>query len=391
MKPKSDVKLDQNALEKMKRIMPNFLAAKREDVSPEYYVTKLPEEVAFKLTNRCNLRCQHCYQWNEDGHHHDYDQIEQNRDLDISVIEKVLAATREVKSNIFLWGGEPLIYRDWDKLVDLLETDPRWTSVCSNGVWIDKKLPSLLRISEQLEMYVAVEGFKDEHDGIRGKGSYEKTMQGIDLLLEMKKVGDYKGEISLNCVVTEKMVTRLYEFMEFWEAKEVDTVYISFLWYLSDETSTKMDQYFASNLGWLCSENDNGYPSWYAYKYRLNPNLVEPLINELNRVNERSWKIKIRYNPAIDIDEINEFILGSDRPAQNKTKCLAIKTRMDVFPNGEVISCKFFPEFSVGDLKSHSLQDVWHSDKFTNVRETIDTCGLMPVCAKCNLLYSRGI
>jgi radical SAM protein with 4Fe4S-binding SPASM domain len=141
----------------------------------------------------------------------------------------------------------------------------------------------------------------------------------------------------------------------------------------------------------LCSENDNGRPSWYAYKYRLNSDLVEPLINELNRVNERSWKIKLRYNPAIDIDEIKEFILGSDKPAQNKTKCLAIKTRMDVFPNGEVISCKFFPEFSVGDLKKHSLQDVWHSDNFKKVRETIDMCGLMPVCSKCNLLYSRGI
>jgi radical SAM protein with 4Fe4S-binding SPASM domain len=389
MKPQSDVNVDRVAFEKMKKIVPGFLAAKREETSSEYYVRTLPEEVAFKLTNRCNLRCQHCYQWNEDGHHHNLDRAAQNQDLDIAIIEKVFAATNPVKSNIFLWGGEPLIYQDWDKLVNLLAIDPRWTSICTNGIWIEKKLPSLLQISEQLEMYIAVEGFQAEHDAIRGKGSYEKTMQGIDLLLEHKRSEKYKGEISINCVITENMVDRLYELMEFWEAKGVDTVYLSFLWYLSDETSAKMDRYFTSHLS--CLSTTHGKPSWYAYKYHLNQNAIAPLINELNRVNNRKWKIKLRYNPALDIDEIEEFILGGDKPAQNKTKCLAIKNRMDIFPSGEVISCKFFPEFSVGNLESDSLQNVWHSDKFKQVRETIDTCGLMPVCSKCSLLYSRGI
>ncbi|WP_375502649.1 radical SAM protein [uncultured Nostoc sp.] len=390
MNPKSDIKFDQIAFEKMKRIMPTFLGSKREELSNEYYVRSLPEEVAFKLTNRCNLRCQHCYQWNEDGHHHDLDKTEQNRDLDFSIIEKVFAATQELKSNIFLWGGEPLVYGDWDKLVALLERDPRWTSICTNGILIEKKLTSILKISKHLELFIAVEGFKDEHDAIRGKGTYERTMQGIDLLLEKKKAKEYKGEISLNCVITENMVNNLYKYMEFWEAKGVDTVYLSFLWYLSNETSAKMDKYYVNNFNWLCSEN-NTRPSWYAYKYGLNPEKVEQLIAELNRVNERTWKIKLRYNPALDIDDIKEFILGSDKPAQNKTKCLAIKTRMDVFPNSEVISCKFFPEFSVGDLKNDTVSDVWHGEKFTKVRETIEQCGLMPICSKCSLLYSRGI
>lgn len=390
MKPKSDIKFDWIAFEKMKRIIPNLLAAQREQETNEYPVRILPEEIAFKLTNSCNLRCAHCYQWNEDGHHHDIERIEQNRDLDFSIIEKVFAETHTTKSNVYLWGGEPLIYKDWNKLVDLLEKDPRWTSMCTNGIGIKRNLESLLRISEHFEVLVAIEGFKDEHDAIRGKGTYEKAMEAIDLLLSQKKQGNYKGEIAVNCVITDKMVTRVYEIMEFFEAKKIDTVYLSLLWYLSDETTAKMDKHAAKHFNLLCNE-ENGRPSWHAYKYRLNPNNAERLVEELNRVNERNWKIKLRYNPALDVDEIKEFILGSDKPAQNKTKCLAIKNRMDVFPNGEVISCKFFPEFSVGDLKTESVNDVWHGCKFTKVRETIDNEGLMPVCAKCNLLYSRGI
>ncbi|MBW4635804.1 MAG: radical SAM protein [Iphinoe sp. HA4291-MV1] len=391
MKPKSDIKFDRIAFEKMKRIMPNLLEAKRQQQTNEDHVRRLPEEIAFKLTNSCNLRCVHCYQWNEDGHHHDMERIEQNRDLDFSIIEKVFAETHETKSNVYLWGGEPLIYKDWNKLVDLLEKDPRWTSMCTNGIGIKRNLESLLRISEHFEVLVAIEGFKDEHDAIRGKGTYEKAIEAIDLLLEQKRQGNYKGEIAVNCVITDKMVIRIYEIMEFFEAKQIDTVYLSLLWYLSDETTAKMDEHAARHFNWLFNEEENGRPSWHAYKYRLNPNNAEKLIEELNRVNQRNWRIKLRYNPALDVDEVKEFILGSDKPAQNKTKCLAIKNRMDIFPNGEVISCKFFPEFSVGDLKAESVHDIWHGCKFTKVRETIDNEGLMPVCAKCNLLYSRGI
>ena len=63
---------------------------------------------------------------------------------------------------------------------------------------------------------------------------------------------------------------------------------------------------------------------------------------------------------------------------------------MDVFPDGEVVSCKFFPEFRVGNLQQESVLDVWHGARFNQVRETVSSCGLMPVCAKCNLLYTRG-
>jgi len=72
----------------------------------------LPQEVAFKLTNRCDLRCIHCYQWNETGYHHRLTK-ERHGDLELSIVARVLEATRAVKSNVYLWGGEPLVYQDW--------------------------------------------------------------------------------------------------------------------------------------------------------------------------------------------------------------------------------------------------------------------------------------
>jgi len=390
MKPSSEARIDRTALEKMKRVLPGFLAAHRADKAADGGVSVLPQEIAFKLTNRCNLRCQHCYQWNEDGHHRDLAKPEQNRDLDFAIVEKVFAATRERRSNVYLWGGEPLVYRDWDRLADLLAGDPRWTSMCTNGIGIESRLDSILRISPRLEILFAVEGFREEHDAIRGKTTYDRTWRGIDRLLAEQAAGRYQGEIAINCVITDRMVPRLYELMELFESKQIDTVYLSLLWYLSAETSAKMDRYFAGRFNWLCTDGTPQRPSWHAYKYRLDPRLADRLMAELRRIEGRRWKPKVRYNPSLDLDEIPEFLLGGDRPAQGKTRCVAIKTRLDVMPNGDVVSCKFFPETVTGNLGCQEVSEVWHGDRFTVIRDTIDQ-GLMPVCAKCNLLYSRGI
>jgi hypothetical protein len=55
-----------------------------------------------------------------------------------------------------------------------------------------------------------------------------------------------------------------------------------------------------------------------------------------------------------------------------------------------VVSCKFFPELTVGHLRDTEVEAAWRGEPFDRVRETVARCGLMPVCAKCNLLYTRG-
>src|SRR6185436_17586167 len=108
-------------------------------------------------------------------------------DLDPAIIARVLEATRARKANVILWGGEPLVYRHWDDLVELLAADPRWTSICTNGTMIEERLESLCRISAHLEMSVSIDGFEAEHDAVRGRGSYARAMRGVELLVERHK------------------------------------------------------------------------------------------------------------------------------------------------------------------------------------------------------------
>src|SRR5438128_3989890 len=184
MDTKPGPRFDQITFEKMRRIAPNLLAARRFAEDGDWRARPLPEEVSFKLTNRCDLRCTHCYQWNETGYHHQLVPAEKHGDLALSIVAKVLDATRALKSNVYLWGGEPLSYQEWDGLVDLLAKDLRWTSICTNGTLIEKRLKSLMKISSHLEVSVSVDGFEKEHDSLRGPGSFRRTMNGLRLLLE---------------------------------------------------------------------------------------------------------------------------------------------------------------------------------------------------------------
>jgi radical SAM protein with 4Fe4S-binding SPASM domain len=377
--------IDPVAFAKLRRIAPTQLAARRD--ASDWQARPLPEEIAFKLTNRCDLRCTHCYQWNDDGYHRRLPQVDQKTDLAIEVIEEVLRATRPIRSNVFLWGGEPLVYRHWDGLVELLAADQRWTSICTNGTLLERRLPSLLRISRQLEVSISIDGFEPEHDALRGAGSFARTLSGLRMVVAHKRSGAFAGELSVNCVIGDAMIGRLHELVAFFESEGVETLYLSFPWFISDETAAMMDGFMAARF----PERTRGpLASWHSYDFKIDRAYVDRLRAELERIDAADWRLKLRYNPALTAGDLEEFLAGSHRPAQNKTRCLALRTRLDVFPNGDVVSCKFFPEFSVGNLHDQPVAEVWHGERYDRVRETVAECGLMPVCAKCNLLYTRG-
>ncbi len=76
---------------------------------------------------------------------------------------------------------------------------------------------------------------------------------------------------------------------------------------------------------------------------------------------------------------------------QKRSRCLAVHNRMEVHADGNVSSCKFFPEFVVGNLYDTSAEDLWHSPNFRRVREIMAENGMMPICSRCILLYLNGV
>lgn len=348
------------------------------------FATDLPYIIGLKLTNQCNLRCKHCYEWNEQGYHHNLSKREQNQELEIELFQKIMNETKEVKSNLYLWGGEPLVHSQFDQISHIIEKDNRITAICTNGILIDEKIDDIIRIGKNLELLIAVDGFEEDNDAMRGKGTFQKVSHNLEQLLQLRKENIFKGKISIHCVLNGDNLSKTFAFVNYFEQLGVDNVILCYPWYLSMETSLATDAYYIERFG----EIPNFPPSWHAYKFQFPMDRLEELFEIRKKVLDHVWDIQVKFQPNLSDEEIVSF-LKDDSNIQKNYRCYSIADRMDVLPSGEVTSCKHFSEFTVGSLYEYSVKEIWHNEKFNKIRNMIQSERL-PACSKCNNLYLHG-
>jgi radical SAM protein with 4Fe4S-binding SPASM domain len=365
--------------------------ALRNQLADPGYAAPLPQEVSLQLTYRCNLRCSHCYQWNEKGFFRDFSPGRQRTELAVGIVERVLDVTSGNRAKLFLWGGEPLMHSRFGEIAQLLQRYPRTVNMCTNGLLLERKLDDLLAIGEHLNLLISLDGLRDDHDALRGRGTFVRTVRNIKTMLELQRSGEFNGELSLSCMVSHTNVTKMYEFMEWAEELGVNTVYFQFPWYISEDVAKAMDAVYQDCFEWLRPHTGTPRPTWHSYTYRLPPEQLPALRHSMRRLADRPWRIRIRYQPQLEDDEVADFILGHSRPAQRRSRCLAVSNRLEVHADGNISSCKFFPEFVVGNLYEAELSELWHSQAFQKIRRILAAKGMMPVCSKCILLYLNGV
>lgn len=385
---KSTTTFDADTFGRLQKRIKDIAITRREVRKNGSYALPVPTEVDIQLTHACNLRCKMCYQWNDDGYFHSYNQEIQNKELSVETFKNILYETKEVKSRLYLWGGEPLYHSEWDKIADCIDEDPRHTVICTNGILLQKNMESLLKISPHLALLISVDGLSEANNALRGKSTFERLVRQMDIILEEQRKGNYRGSISVSAVLNDDLIPHLYEFVEYFEAKQVDSIYLNYPWYISPERASEMDKYFVNNLSWINPEGNSGPASWHSYTFQLSESSEVILQEQIKRMNQRVWKSRVRFSQEIEAREIINFITDKyDSPK----RCFALANRAEVLANGKVGTCsKFFPELAMGDLNHQSLTEIWNSTNFNKLRQTISS-GIMPVCSKCVLLYRNGI
>lgn len=384
--PKTKRKID---IKEFGRIKETIYYTKKAEKNKEKEVYK-PIDLGLFLTGRCNLRCTHCFEWNEDGFLNKSEKKYANGEMPIEDIKQCLDYTKEANSRLYVWGGEPLLYSKFDEFCELLKKDPRWVTMCTNGLILESKMDKLIEISENLVLLVSLDGFREYHDMIRGKGTFDRTIDNIKKIVELSKQNIYKGEVSVNCVISNGMIGKLYDFCELMEGLGINSLYICFPWYISEETAVKMDYEFERRFGDMVNIEDYSRTSWHDFKYHIDEKKIPELKEDLKHIIERVWNIRVRFQPALELDEVEEFVKGGTSCAQKKKKCLANQNRIDILHHGEVSACKLFREFTVGNLRDSNIREIWEGERMQEIRKRLG-CGLMPVCSKCILLYLNGV
>ena len=140
--------------------------------------------IQWHLTERCNLRCRHCYQ-----------EGRQVEEMPLAAVSRVIAEAAgmirdwqeaydlEFAPSFNVTGGEPFLRADFFAILELMIEAGFACYVLSNGTLITPDRARILADLGVARVQVSLEGPESVHDAVRGPGSFAASFYGIRNLL----------------------------------------------------------------------------------------------------------------------------------------------------------------------------------------------------------------
>lgn len=142
----------------------------------EKYNCNVPWAILIDPTSACNLNCTGCWAA-------EYDRTDS---LSYEILDRVIREGKNLGIYMYIFsGGEPLVRKK--DLIKLAKEhiDCSFLSF-TNATLVDEELAKTLGEIGNFGLAISVEGFEEETDMRRGKGTYKKVIEAMDLL---KKAG----------------------------------------------------------------------------------------------------------------------------------------------------------------------------------------------------------
>ena len=311
----------------------------------------------FELTNKCNLRCRHCYNMNY--------LTSSAPELSLTQVKKIIDLAQDIGcADIGFSGGEPFARKDFIEILEYAKKYP--IHVLSNGVLIDEAVVEKLNAIPELilEIRISLDGL-DSHEKIRGI-SYTDVLKHICLLLE----NDYV--VTVNTMITEDNLTELNDMFTLFSEIGVDR------W--------RLDFIFSSGNA---SKNGKFY------------NEPDKILAALEKLIARY----IREQPAFEFD-VNK-LFRSSLLSNSVTLSYSLDSKpceyqgsLTVRPDGQVSFCPSL-ELTHGNILTTPLSQITSDDKwveFSNItvvdlNSRCHNCVYMPYCGggcRADAYYETG-
>lgn len=144
----------------------------RETVRDLRLKTFLPRELMIDPTSRCNLRCKGCWAA-------DYDR---GYEIPFEKLDEILTESEALGiPDCLMTGGEPLLRKA--DIIRLCEKHRRTSfGVFTNATLIDADFADEMARLGNLNVYVSIEGWREETDFRRGDGVFDQVVAAMELL-----------------------------------------------------------------------------------------------------------------------------------------------------------------------------------------------------------------
>ena len=302
------------------------------------------------VTERCNLRCAHCYQ-----------EGPVPAELALPKLLQILAQFTELlaslrksaeparfPAHLTLTGGEPFVREDFMELLEIIaaQREAFTFAVLTNGTFIDAARARTLRRLGPRFVQVSVEGTPATHDRIRGSGTFEQTVAAIRAL---------RAEHIPTLI---SFTAHRGNFREFPEV-------------------VRLGRKLGANRVWA----DRFIPEGQSREARemvLTPSETREFFQIMRQ--SRPQGVRGWYGCEVAMHRALQFLMGGGDPYH----CTAGDSLLTVLPDGGLCPCRRLP-IPVGNLLEQPLQALYQeSELFRRLR---DPAQISPTCAAC--CYAR--
>jgi len=129
---------------------------------------RVPLFVQMLLTSRCNSHCKYC------------DIPLRNKgELDTQRVLKLIEEMAEAGTyRLGLFGGEPLLRKDIHEIVTHAKENGLIVHLYTNGILVKQHIETIKLLDG---IFISIDGPEEIHDSIRGKGTFKKVIEAIEI------------------------------------------------------------------------------------------------------------------------------------------------------------------------------------------------------------------
>jgi len=246
-------------------------------------------------------------------------------------------------------GGEPFVRKDILELVEYVTSKHLMLSINTNGALITREIADKLTSYPVFHLNFSLDGDSAEiNDSIRGKGSFSKVLQGIELLNEAKAT--HKSNypiISLNFTIMKQNIKGLANIIPLAKRYKVQNVFFQPV--ITDNTDyQKVNEY-------ICLEKIE----------------LDMLINILKGIGLQAKENKIHTEIPSLVLLREYFSAKTSDVSQRQWECFVGYNRISISSFGQVCSC--FKE-NFGEIRNSSLKEIWYSPAASRIRKEFKQC-----------------
>jgi MoaA/NifB/PqqE/SkfB family radical SAM enzyme len=257
--------------------------------------------IQFQYNYKCNFRCDHCSVKQFQGKN-------KRRSFTLDDVRELSRQADEMGlANIVITGGEPLVFKDFDALVEAIDPQKFYITSDTNGWLLDAVKAKHLKSIGVDKIQLSLDSLTpEEHDAFRhAPGSHVRALGAIDAALNAGL------NIILSTVVTHQRIRtqEFIDYLEFAKSKGVGTFV----------TYAKPVGAWEGNFDALVTKEDMAYMRGLEQKYNVFTHLT----------------------PSYGMD------LG----------CIAVKRMISITQYGDVMPCPYI-HVSLGNVFEEPLKDI---------------------------------